>query len=161
MNRCLQTSALTSFVPSSQSEAALWKKRYGCLYSCLTVRAVHIEMAYDLSTSSFINCFRRFIGRRGLPKRVFSDNGTNFVGAERVLRNALQELNEEQLDSYFRQNEIEWKFNPPSASHMGGAWERSVRSIRRILSALVNKGQTLSDDSLQTLFIEVEKYSKF
>ena len=82
MNRFLQTSALTSVGPSSQSEAVLWKIGTNVLYSCFTVRAVHIQMAYDLSTSSFINSFRRFIGRRGLPKRVLSDNGTNFVGAE-------------------------------------------------------------------------------
>ena len=74
-----------------------------------------------------------------------------------MLRNALQELNQKQLDSYFRQNKIEWKFNSPSASHLRGAWERSVRSIRCILSALVNKGQTLTDDSLETLLIKVEK----
>ena len=106
-------------------------------------------MDYDLSISSFINSFRRFIGQRGLlPKREFSDNITNFVGAELVLRNALQELNQIQLDNYFHQSEINWKFNPPSASHMGRAHEKTVRSILRILSALINKGQSLTDETL-------------
>ena len=65
-------------------------KRYGCIFSCLTTKAVHIEVARDLSTDSFINALRRFIARRGQLDEVFSDNGSNFVGAERVLRESLK-----------------------------------------------------------------------
>ena len=64
-------------------------KRYGCLFTCLTMRAVHIEIATDLSSSSFINALRRFFGRRGKPLKIFSDNGTNLVGAEKELRKAM------------------------------------------------------------------------
>ena len=64
-------------------------KRYGCIFSCLTTRAVHIEVASDLSTDFFINALRRFIARRGQPDEIFSDNGTNFVGAKRVFRESL------------------------------------------------------------------------
>ena len=144
------------FGPFLTKRGRTLEKRYGCVYSCLTMRAVHIEMAYDMTSDSFINCFRRFMGRRGKPKQIFSDNGSNFIGAERILRTALQELNHSQLESYFLQNEITWNFNPPTASHMGGAWERTIRSIRRIFTAIC-RNQTLTDDLLQTLFIEVEK----
>jgi hypothetical protein len=57
------------------------EKRYGCVFSCMSSRAVHIEIATSLNTSSFINVLRRFIARRGKPAKVFTDNGTNFVGA--------------------------------------------------------------------------------
>jgi len=64
-------------------------KRYGCIFTCLTMRAVHIKIAHSLDTDSFINALRRFIARRGRPEHIFSDNGTNFVGAARVLRESL------------------------------------------------------------------------
>ena len=130
-------------------------KRYGCVISCLTTRAVHIEVAHDMTTDCFINAFRRFIARRGQPKEVFSDNGTNFKGAESVLRKKLSRLNQSNMDEYFKQTGIKWNFNPPAASHMGGAWERMIRSIKRILDILL-KSQVVTDDVLHTLLLEVE-----
>ncbi|XP_068723837.1 uncharacterized protein [Montipora capricornis] len=55
------------------------EKRYGCLFTCLVTRAIHLEVAFSLSTDSFIMCLRRFIARRGKPTVIYSDNGTNFV----------------------------------------------------------------------------------
>ena len=55
--------------------------RYGCLFTCFSTRAIHLEMLYTMEADSFINCIRRFIARRGHPEVLFSDNGTNFVGA--------------------------------------------------------------------------------
>ena len=63
------------------------------LYLYMSTRAVHIEVAPRLSTDSFINALRKFIRRRGKPFELYSDNGTNFVGAERELREALQKFN--------------------------------------------------------------------
>ena len=132
------------------------EKRYGYVFSCLTMRAVHIEVAPDLSADSFINTFRRFVSRRGKPKEVYSGNGSNFVGAEKILKESLRELNQQVLQSFFCQEEIKWNFNPPTANHMGGAWERMIRSIRRIFCALLQQ-QTLTDDVLHTLLVKVEK----
>ena len=67
------------------------RKRWGCIFTCLATRAVHLELAGDLSTNSFIMALRRFLGRRGDPKTIRSDNGTNFVGADRDLAEALNE----------------------------------------------------------------------
>jgi len=99
------------------------EKRYGCLFSCLTTRAVHLEVAIDLSADSFIQVFRRFLARRGQPREIISDNGTNFVGTEKILRCELNQLNSSQLDSFFSQEGITWRFNPPTASLLGGVWK--------------------------------------
>ena len=130
-------------------------KRYGCIFSCLTTRAVHIEVSSDLSTDSFINAMRRFIARRSQPDEIFSDNGTNFAGAKRILRESLQSLQQSKLNNFCLQLEIKWRFNPPYASHMGGIWERMIYSVRRILNALIQM-QTLTEEGLVTVMTEVE-----
>lgn len=130
-------------------------KRYGIVYTCLTVRAIHIEVLHSMDTHSFINSFRRFAARRGLPELVRSDNGTNFAAGNRELREAIEEWNGQQINEFMIQRNIKWVFNPPSASHQGGVWERCVRSIRRILSSLTQE-QKLDDEALATLMCEIE-----
>ena len=130
-------------------------KRYGCLFTCLTSRAIHIEVAMDLTTDAFINALRRFLSRRGPVLHFFSDNGTNFISAEKTLREALRQWNQHQIEDFLLQKEIQWTFNPPNASHIGGAWERMIRSVRRILTALMTE-QTLDDDQLHTFLLEAE-----
>ena len=130
-------------------------KRHGCIMTCMTVRAVHLEVAPDLTTSSFINALRRFIARRGTVKYLYSDNGSSFVGAEKILRDNVKGWNQRQIYEHLQQQDIQWSFNPPSASYMGGAWEKMVRLIKRILGDLLPRKQ-LSDDILQTALLEVE-----
>ena len=130
-------------------------KRYGCLFTCLTSRAIHLEVAADLSADAFINALRRFLSRRGPVFHIFSDNGTNFVGAERILRESIQEWNQHQIEDFLHQREIEWSFICPSASHMGGCWERMIRSVRRILTSLCGERE-LTEDQLHTFLLEVE-----
>ena len=130
-------------------------KRYGCVFTCLTMRAVHIEIANSLTADSFINALRQFTARRGKPNCIFSDNGTNFVGVARILRESLEELNKSRIDCYCCQQNIKWVFMPPSASHMGGAWERMIRSIHEILNALIGC-QTLNEEGLVTFMTKVE-----
>ena len=113
------------------------------------------EVAIDLSTSSFINVLRRFVSRRGPVKHIFSDNGTNFVGCARLMQESVKRWNQAQIHQSLRQMNVAWTFNPPSASHMGGVWERMIRVVRNVLLAITPK-QTLSDDDLVTLFTEVE-----
>lgn len=131
-------------------------KRYGCIFTCLRYRAVHIEVAEDLSTDSFINAVLRFVGRRGPPRVIYSDNGTNFRGAELDVLKALQAWDQEKISGTLTQRGIEWKFNPPAASHQGGVWERLIRSTKRILHSMVGQRQ-LNDESLRTFLVEVKK----
>ena len=130
-------------------------KRYGAIFTCLAVRAVHLEISYSLDTDSFILALRRFIARRGQVKEIRSDNGTNFTGAEKELRVMIEGWNQAQIHEELLQKGIQWYFNPPAASHHGGAWERMIRSTRKILGSLA-KEQTLDDESLQTLMCEAE-----
>lgn len=95
-------------------------KRYGVLFTCLQVRAVHIEVAHSLDTDSFIHALRRFIARRGQPQRIRSDNGSNFVRGEKELREAIQDWNQQKIHDFLLAKNIEWVFNPPTGSHHGG-----------------------------------------
>ena len=130
-------------------------KRYGVIFTCLTSRAVHLEVANSLDTDSYINALRRFIARRGQVKKIRSDNGTNFVGAERELKQSLQQWNLSQIQSAMLQKNIDWQFNPPAGSHHGGVWERIIRTIRKAMNSVL-KEQTLDDEGLHTLMCEIE-----
>ncbi|XP_041932487.1 uncharacterized protein LOC121695553 [Alosa sapidissima] len=121
----------------------------------MTSRAVPLEVAYTLDTDSCINSVRRFICRRGPVSTLRSDNGTNFVGASRKLKECLTTLNHGKIQRAFLQDGIEWRFNTPSAFHQGGVWERLIRSVKSVLTSVL-KQQTLDDEGLQTIFCEVE-----
>lgn len=97
-------------------------KRYGVIFTCLAIRAVHIEVASSLDTDSFINALCRFIARRGQVKELRSDNGTNFVGDQRELKEAIESWNQIQIHNTLLQRGIKWIFNPPTGSHHGGVW---------------------------------------
>ena len=131
------------------------EKRYILLVTCLATRAIHLEVANSLDTDAFLMALRRFIARRGRPTLIWSDNGTNFVGGERELREAIAAWNQEQISDALSQKNIQWKFNPPSASHMGGAWERLVASVKKALRAVLGN-QIVTDDVLHTTVLEVE-----
>ena len=130
-------------------------KRYGVLYTCLVTRAVHIEVAYSMDTDSFINSMRRFIARRGTPELMRSDNGTNFVGGNKELSSAISQWNVQQIHGFFLQKHIKCMFNTPSGSHHGDVWERCIRTVRKVLNAVL-KEQALDDEGLSTLMCEVE-----
>ena len=131
-------------------------KRYGCIFTCLTMRAIHIEVSQDLSTDSFLLAFSRFVSRRGAPTEIYSDNGTNFRGAECEVRRALETWNQTRITESMRRRDVQWYFNPPHASHRGGVWERMIRSVRKILRALLGT-QIVNDETLLTSMTEVEK----
>ncbi|XP_055527903.1 uncharacterized protein LOC129720443 [Wyeomyia smithii] len=126
-------------------------KRWVALFTCLTVRAVHLEVAHSLTTASCISCIRRFVNRRGSPVEIFSDNATNFHGAERILR---EQINRE-CAMMFTSSKTKLSFIPPSAPHMGGAWERLVRSVKETMSEAYVEGK-LNDEELHILIVEAE-----
>ena len=130
-------------------------KRYGVIFTCLAIRAIHIEKADALDTNACLNAIRRFIARRGQVQMIRSDNGTNLVGAQAELRKGIKEINQAKIQGELLQRNVTWTFSPPAGSHHGGVWERQIRSVRKVLGSIM-KQQTLTDDYLQTLFCEVE-----
>ena len=131
------------------------EKRYGCIFTCMATRSVHIEIAHSLDTDSFIMALRRMIARRGRPRQIFSDNGTNLKAGERELRACLREFNQTQITDAMTQEDIDWKFNPPASPHFGGVWERVVRSVKRALVAVIGH-DAVTDEMLLTVMAEVE-----
>ncbi|KAL4083557.1 hypothetical protein QTP88_028873 [Uroleucon formosanum] len=126
--------------PLQMRELSLRKSRvvkiYVSVFVCFCTKAVHLEVVTDLSTDAFLAAFDRFIARRGLPSDVFSDCGTNFIGADRQLR-MLLESPEGQAAIANTRAACVWHFNPPSAPHFGGLWEAAVRSTKRLLVRVI------------------------
>ena len=143
------------FGPMTVKKQRKREKRYGCLFTCLSTRAVHIELAHSLDTDSFIMALRRMMARRGKVSMVCSDNGTNLRAGERELREALQQWNQTKIADTLSQEGVEWKFNPPAAPHFGGVFERLVRSAKRALSAVLGD-RAVDDETLRTVVTEVE-----
>ena len=131
-------------------------KRYGCIFTCLVTRAVHLEVAHSLDSNSFLMALHRFMARRGKPQKIFSDNGSNFVAAERELAEEIQAINSKKLRDELVLEAVEWQFNPPHAAHMGGVWERLVRSVKKLLRHLVGE-RLLNDEELVSFLCEAEK----
>jgi hypothetical protein len=155
-NYAFESTGVDYFGPLQVKQGRSMIKRWGCIFTCLRTRAVHIELAYSLTTDSFLMALMRFISRRGPPKEMFSDNGTNFVGADNELRQVVQRVPHQQVGDSLLNYDIQWQFQPPACSHRGGVWERLIRSVRRILSA-ISKEQVVTDESLTTFLAEVER----
>lgn len=127
-------------------------KRYGLLFTCLCSRAVHIELLDDMTSDAFINSLRTLIAIRGNVRQLWSDQGTNFVGARREFLESVKEMDQENL----KQLGCEFVMNPASASHMGGAWERQIRTIRSVLTSILDhSSKRLDISSLRTYLYEV------
>ncbi|XP_026816274.1 uncharacterized protein LOC113555881 [Rhopalosiphum maidis] len=110
---------------------------YICLFVCMTTKALHLELASDLSTETFLMALCRFISRRGLIQEIHSDCGTNFVGAANLFR-TVDEFPQsaeyqDKCRDYLTARNFTWHFNPPSAPHFGGLWEAGVKSVKTLL----------------------------
>ncbi|XP_055614770.1 uncharacterized protein LOC129761092 [Toxorhynchites rutilus septentrionalis] len=128
-----------------------YTKRWIAVFTCLTIRAVHVEVVHSLSTRSCVEAIRRFVVRRGSPATIYSDNGTNFREASRLLQDQI-----EQLAATFTSSSTKWIFIPPGTPHMGGAWKRMVRSIKTAIDAAYSSHGKLNDETLATLVVEAE-----
>ncbi|XP_033231540.1 uncharacterized protein LOC117182559, partial [Belonocnema kinseyi] len=134
-------------------------KAYVAVFICFVTKAVHLELVGDLTTESFIGCLKRFFSRRGKSQNIYSDHGTNFIGARNELKQLYDLIQSAQTDpkvqTYLSKERITWSFIPPRAPHMGGLWEASVKSFKHHL--LRTAGKTLLTlEQLETFVIEVE-----
>ena len=132
------------------------EKRWCCLFTCLTMRAVHIKVVPKLDTDSCLNATMRFIARRIKPITIISDNGTAFVRAEREFAKYVAAWNKEGIEEHLIQRGIRWKFNSPAAPHFGGVWERLLRSCKKAMYAVLGN-RSVTDEVLSTTMCIVEQ----
>ena len=134
-------------------------KVYVAVFVCMGSKAVHLELVSNLTTEAFIASLKRLFSRRGKSKTIYSDNGTNFVGASRELVELYKCLESDKINKemqkYLESEKITWEFIPPNSPHFGGLWEAAVKSFKHHLLRTV--GDTLlTFEQLETYIIEIE-----
>ena len=134
-------------------------KSYVAVFVSLSVKAVHLEAVSDLTTEAFLACLRRFAARRGKPAVIWSDHGTNFVGAARLLTDLHLFLRkretEEAVTDFCSSHGITWEFIPERAPHFGGLWEAAVKSMKKHLHRIVGNVK-LRFEELTTVLCQIE-----
>ncbi|RLU25414.1 hypothetical protein DMN91_001570 [Ooceraea biroi] len=134
-------------------------KVYVCVFVCMAIKAVHLEIVSDMTTEGFLAALQRFVARRGVPEHVYSDNGTNFVGANNQLREIYalfhSDEHKNRVAGFASSHRIVWHFMPPLAPHFGGLWESMVRSFKHHFRRVI--GDSLfTFEELNTFVIEIE-----
>ena len=134
-------------------------KAYACIFVSLSVKAVHLELVSDLTSEAFIACLRRFVARRGKPSLIWSDHGTNFVGADRELKEFVDFLEHQKtqgnISKFCSTQSIEWRFIPEHAPHFGGLWEAAVKSMKTHLKRIVSNVK-LTFEEFATILSQIE-----
>ena len=135
-------------------------KHWGVIFTCLTSRAIHLDIVDSLSMDACINALERFLSQYADATIAFySDNGTNFQGTDNAMKRMHDKNLHHEFQRYFRPRRISWHFNTPSSTSQGGAWERLIRSVRRLLSNLLVDPQILpiKPDYLCTMLVGAQK----
>lgn len=135
------------------------QKAYICLFVCLATKAIHIELVSELSSDAFLSAFKRFISRRGPVLNMYSDNGTNFIGAKAHLKELYNFLADHHyhdlISREMANNRIQWHLIPPRAPNFGGLWEANVKSLKTHLYRVIG-AQLLTYEELITVLTQVE-----
>ncbi|CAK9797165.1 hypothetical protein ANTQUA_LOCUS1055 [Anthophora quadrimaculata] len=134
-------------------------KCYVAVFVCFTTKAVHLELATDLTSESCLGTLKRFFARRGKPRRIYTDNATNFVGVKNEIAETraflLSDDHKNKTQRFLTQENVEWYFTPPRSPHFGGLWEAAVKSFKRHLYKTI--GDTLlTFEQFYTLIVEIE-----
>ncbi|XP_029155184.1 uncharacterized protein LOC114928270 [Nylanderia fulva] len=142
---------------TSKSRGHKATKGFIVIFVCLASRAVHLDVASDYSADAFIAALRRFISRRGVCITLYSDCGTNCVGADRQLSALFSAASADgrRIASFAAQEKIQWHFNPPAAPNFGGLWEAAVKSMKHHLQRVIGDA-TLTYEKLATLLSQIE-----
>lgn len=146
-------------IKQSRLRGTTGTKAYIALFICMVTKAVHLELISSLSSESFLYTLKRFIARRGCPVTIYSDNATNFQGAN----NALKEIylffkfksNVNTISDFLSNQGIEWKFIPPLSPHWGGLWEAGIKSTKFHLKRVIGN-LTLSFEEMITILAQIE-----
>ncbi|XP_017483689.1 PREDICTED: uncharacterized protein LOC108372493 [Rhagoletis zephyria] len=146
---------LDYFGPVSITIGRRTEKRWVALFTCLSIRAIHLEVAYDLSTDACILAMRNFMNRRGVPKRIRTDNGKNFVGVAGEVARFVDVFDCQALQAELSTKGVEWVFNCPENPSEGGVWERMVQCVKKVLRHTL-KDLAPKEHTFQSLLIEAE-----
>lgn len=132
-------------------------KAYVYLFVYFATKAVHLELVSDLTTETFIAALRRFSERRGKPAHIYSDNSTNFVGANRELKELARFLieNTRFIEETMSEIGIRWHFIPSHSLHFGGLWEAEVKATKYHLKRVAGNA-ILTFEEFYTLLTQVE-----
>lgn len=143
----------------SIGRSSRYVKGYICLFICLSTRAIHLELVSDLSTVSFINALKRLISRRGICQCIYSDNATNFKGANNELHDLYKMFKHKtsysNIIDFCNSNNIQWKFTIPLASHMGGIYEAGIKSVKSLLKRYLGDTK-VTYEMLYTILVQIE-----
>jgi hypothetical protein len=131
-------------------------KAYICLFVCFSTKAIHLELVSDLTAANFLNGLKRFIARRGMVANIYSDNATNFVGAQRDLRDVfLADKFGNIVLRHLAEFNINWHFIPARSPHFGGLWEAGIKAVKGHIKRVI--GQTsLTYEEMYTLLTGIE-----
>lgn len=134
-------------------------KAWISLFVCQSTKALHLELVTDMTTEGFLACFKRFTGRRGICEEVYSDNGTNFIGARRELNELhkllLKTANNNLISESLAMDGTKWSLMPPSSPHFGGLHEAGVKSIKAHLKKVLGIS-IVTYEEMSTLLVQIE-----
>jgi len=131
-------------------------KAYLCIFVCFSTKATHLELVSDLTTA-FLNALKQFMARRRRCANLFSDNGTNFIGASNELQALFRMVYEncENIERFLADQSVQWHFIPAHSPHMGGLWEAVVKSAKTHLRRVIGNS-LLTFEELCTIFVQIE-----
>ncbi|XP_054084611.1 uncharacterized protein LOC128921342 [Zeugodacus cucurbitae] len=145
-------------IKASMLRSPTLMKGYVAVFVCFTTKAVHLELCTNLTTEAFLAAFARFVGRRGFPSKIMSDNGKTFIGAQRATEKQfvdfIKQVSPDIVQKYAPQG-INWQFIPPSAPHMGGLWESAVKSFKSHFKKLAGNYK-FNYEEFSTLLTRIE-----
>ncbi|XP_066909224.1 uncharacterized protein [Halyomorpha halys] len=120
-------------------------------------KAIHFQLVSSLTTDAFLAALDRFVARRGLPRCIHSDNGTNFVRASKFLKEFYSFFrgNADRWVEHFSPKNVEWRFIPPHTPNFGGLREAGVKTVKTLLTSVVG-GQPLIFKELNTVLVRIE-----
>jgi hypothetical protein len=152
---CFEYTGCDCFGPIVTVEGRKSRKRYAIIFTCLRSRAVHLEYLNDMNADSCISSIRRFVNLRGKPKKIFSDNGRNFVRAEKEMKQCFNKICKKDLPTWSSSEMFDWCWLSPYSPWKAGVWERLISIIKSILRCIMKGDTGLSDEGLRTFLSEV------
>lgn len=131
-------------------------KSYIAIFVCFSTKAVHLQLVSNQTSVAFIEAYKRFTALCGKVSDLYSDCGTNFIGADRMLREQLEQtMSDPLVQNHLAKDGTNWHFNPPATPHFGGLWEASVKSVKYHLKRLCGDNQ-FTFEEMSTILYQIQ-----